>query len=79
MAVVGGSTGLELWSGEDWDYKERAEGLQQQLDKERAARSSAEARVRLLEQVSESDLRHFLEAFRCLLNGFGWPFGWVLG
>ena len=51
-----------MWDGEDWDHKERAAALSEQLEAERAARSEAERKVRELEQklqvATEEASRH---------------------
>ena len=85
LAVVGGNAGLELWSGADWDLKERAVQLLRQLEAERSARSSAEARVRLLEQVRVYDPSHLSVTFSqfattlCYFGQFLVAFGSFLG
>ena len=62
VAVVGSSGHVEVWDGEDWDHKERAAALSEQLEAERAARSEAERKVRELEQklqvATEEASRH---------------------
>ena len=62
VAVVLSGGTVELWDGAEWDHKERATMLQNQLIVERAARAEAERRVRELEHrlqiASDEATRH---------------------
>ncbi len=62
VAVIHSGGAVEVWNGDEWDRKERAEVLQDQLAVERAARVEAERRVRELEHrlhfASEEATRH---------------------
>ena len=62
VAVVHSGGAVEVWDGAEWDHKERAAMLQNQLAAERAARVEAERRVRELERrlqiASDEATRH---------------------
>ena len=62
VAVIHSGGPMELWDGTEWDYKERAAELQEQLEMERAARVAAERRARELEHrlqiASDEATRH---------------------